>query len=261
VSITPVPFEPNRFRTAAAHYLAGRVPYAPRLIARVAEIAGLGRADRVMDLGCGPGQLARAFAPGVAEVVAIDPEPNMLGVAAEDAPANIRFIEGSSYDLSPALGTFRLVVMGRSFHWMDRIDTLRRLDALVAPGGTVALFGDTFPDIPENAWRKELRALAERHTKGEHWREPDWVRHEAVLLDSAFSELEQVSVFERRTITAAELVERVLSMSSTSRAKLGDAADGLAAEVAAMAHRHAPDDALPEVVSTYALLARRPAAD
>jgi SAM-dependent methyltransferase len=257
VSIAPIPFEPHRFRTAAAHYLAGRVPYAPRLIARVAELTGLGRDDRVLDLGCGPGQLARAFAPGVAEVVGVDPEPNMLRVAAEDAPGNIRFIEGSSYDLSPALGRFRLVVMGRSFHWMDRVDTLRRLDTMIEPGGAVALFGDTFPDIPENAWRQELRALMDGYREGEHWRRADWVRHEAVLLASAFCELEQITVFKRRVVSAAELAERVLSMSSTSRAKLGTGADRLAAEVTAMVHRHAPDDALPEVVSTYALIARR----
>jgi hypothetical protein len=44
---------------------------------------------------------------------------------------NIRFIAGSSCDLDPALGHFHLVVMGRSFHWMDRVDTLERLDRLI----------------------------------------------------------------------------------------------------------------------------------
>ena len=41
MSIEPVPFEPRRFRTAAAHYLAGRPGYAPRLIRRVAVGFGL----------------------------------------------------------------------------------------------------------------------------------------------------------------------------------------------------------------------------
>ena len=259
VSTAPVPFEPHRFRAAAVHYLAGRVPYPPRLIARVAALTGLERGHRVMDLGCGPGQLARAFAPGVAEVVAVDPEPAMLELARDDAPGNMRVLQGSSYDLGPAFGRFHLVVMGRSFHWMDRPDTLRRLDALIEPDGALALFADRHPELPANAWLRQLREVTDRYVdRASHWRGPDWVRHEAPLLESAFSALEEITVIERRSVSAPELVERVLSMSSTSREKLGDAADRLAAEIEALHRRLAPDGALPEVVSTYALIARRP---
>ena len=67
MSIETVPYEPRRFRTAAAHYLAGRPAYAPRLISRVAAICSLDNSHRLLDLGCGPGQLARAFAPLAAE--------------------------------------------------------------------------------------------------------------------------------------------------------------------------------------------------
>src|SRR4051812_14926490 len=124
---TPTPFDPARYRSAAAHYERGRVPYAPALIRRVAAATGLGAQHRVLDLGCGPGPLARALAPLVAEVVAIDPAPEMLDAARALAgpAANIRFLAGSSYALGPELGRFHLVVMGRSFHWMDRVETLR----------------------------------------------------------------------------------------------------------------------------------------
>ena len=37
----PQPFDPTRYRTAAAHYEQGRVPYSPALIRRVAEVAKL----------------------------------------------------------------------------------------------------------------------------------------------------------------------------------------------------------------------------
>src|SRR5262245_47813750 len=73
--VSPVPFQPRRFQSAAQHYLAGRPPYAERLIALVAERCRLRGTDRLLDLGCGPGQIAIAFAPLVGAVVAIDPEP------------------------------------------------------------------------------------------------------------------------------------------------------------------------------------------
>src|SRR5438045_4233639 len=113
---TPQAFDPERYRSAAQHYERGRVPYAPALIARVAEVTGLGSRHRVLDLGCGPGPLARAFAPLVREVVAVDPSAEMLSEARTLAgtATNIRFVAGSAYELGGALGLFHRVVMGRS---------------------------------------------------------------------------------------------------------------------------------------------------
>ena len=96
--MTHAPFDPERYRSAAAHYERGRVPYASALIRRVAEITGLGPQHRVLDLGCGPGPLASSFASLAREVVAVDPAPEMLAAArtlATDA-ANIHFLAGGS---------------------------------------------------------------------------------------------------------------------------------------------------------------------
>ena len=79
--MTRAPFDPARYRSAATHYEKGRVAYAPDLIRRVAEVTGLGSLHRVLDLGCGPGPLARGFAPFAREVIAIDPSSEMLAEA------------------------------------------------------------------------------------------------------------------------------------------------------------------------------------
>jgi Methylase involved in ubiquinone/menaquinone biosynthesis len=54
----------------------------------------------VLDLGCGPGPLARRFASLAREVMAIDPTPEMLTAARALAAGttNIHFLAGSSYD-------------------------------------------------------------------------------------------------------------------------------------------------------------------
>ena len=256
----PIPFEPDRFRTAAAHYEEGRVPYAPALIRRVAEVTGLGPRHRLLDLGCGPGPLARAFATVVAEVVTMDPSADMLAEAraraADAKAANIRFVEGSSYDLAPALGAFRVVTMGRSFHWMDRVDTLRRLDAgIIEPGGAVALFFDSAPAIPANAWRETWREIRERYEPVHpRQRGGEWVRHEAVLLESAFSHLEHFGVIERRALDVEGVIKRTLSMSSTSPSKLGE--QKTASLIADL--RAALGAVREEVVETSSLVAWRP---
>ena len=218
----------------------------------------------MLDLGCGPGLLAVAFAPFVREVVGVDPEPEMLrAAAARGAPANVAWIEGGSYDLGPRFGRFFLTVMGRSFHWMDRAETLRRLDAMIEPGGAVVLFGDAHPNVPNNAWRVAWGEVIERYSADDpvrgRSRSPDWVRHEAFLLDSAFAELEEIAVIERRDVAVETLIDRALSMSSGSRARLGAKADDLAREIRELMAGIAPEGSVTEVIATSALIARRPA--
>jgi SAM-dependent methyltransferase len=259
-----MPVEPRPFRTAAQHYLEGRPPYAPVLIRRVAELCGLGAAHRVLDLGCGPGQLALAFAPIAGQVVGIDPEPDMLCIAREEAARAgraIDFREGSSEQLDPALGPFRLVAIGRAFHWMDRPETLRRLDAMIEPGGAVVLFGDDHPRMPDNRWVHAFDRLIERYAEGDParaaWRSPDWLRHEAVLLDSPFPHLERHSVLERRHTPLERFIDRALSLSSVSRERIGARADDLAREVREVMAAFARGQAVTEVVESEALIARR----
>ena len=259
------PFAKRRFRTAAQHYLQGRQPYAPALFQRLMQLTGTGPKSRVMDLGCGPGQIAVALAPHVGEVTAIDPEPEMLRVAAENAAAahsKICFIQGSSDDLGPALGRFRLVVIGRAFHWMDRARTLQRLDGLIEAGGAVALLGTREPELPDNAWVKAYDTLIERYAADDKTRRerksPDWLRHEAVLLDSPFSRIEMIAVLERRLTPLERFVDRALSMSSTSAARIGEKTAALAAEVRSTLAPFAVEGMIREVVRSGATIAWRP---
>ena len=258
-------FATRRFQSAADHYLAGRAPYPATLIASTAASLDLGREDRLLDLGCGPAQLAVAFAPYVKEVLALDPEPNMIALAraaARDLP-NVTVSAGSSDDLGADLGRFRCVVIGRAFHWMQREETLRRLDTLIVPGGAVVLFGDERPTLPENEWVKEFEALIERYSADDpdrtRRRSDAFLPHLSVLLDSPFSALERISHVYRRAITAQDLVERALSQSSTSRARLGARADAMVVEIEALpvVRSNRP---LAEALSSSALIARRPAA-
>ena len=263
--MTPSDASPlHRFESAAPYYLAGRPAYSPRLIRRVALLCGLTRTHRLMDLGCGPGPLAVAFAPLVAEVLAIDPEAAMLRAGeahAARAGVSVRFIRGSSQDLGPQLGTFRLVSIGRAFHWMDRVRTLEQLDERVEPEGAIALFGDRYPQLPENAWHDSYRTLLEGYQVDDagraERRSPDWPGHDAVLLASPFNCLERISVIERRQTPVETLVERAFSMSSTAPARLGAKAEELALRIRDLMRSHALEGHVSEVIEMEALIARR----
>jgi hypothetical protein len=150
---------------------------------------------------------------------------------------------------------------------MDREDTLRRLDALIEPGGAVVLFGDAHPDLPDNAWRGPWREVLDRYRTGlrtgltkpsRHG--ADWVRHEAVLLDSAFRRLDVVAAIDRRHIPVATLIERALSRSSHTPDRLGECVEALSDEVVRALEPFAAGGMITEVVETYALIATRPEA-
>jgi SAM-dependent methyltransferase len=227
----PLPRAFPRFGSTVTHYVAGRPNYAPSLIRVVKEHLHLSGRHRLLDLGCGPGWLGIAFAPFVGAVVAVDPEPTMLEAAhaaAAEAKVSIEAIEGSSYDLGSHLGMFQVVTIGRAFHWMDRADTLHRLDALIEPDGAVILFNDVRPEVPDNVWYKHYTEL-----------------------------LERIGVIERRLVPIERLVDRALSMSTSSPEQLGSLSDRLAQELLEQMTEFATAGAIVEVIESQALIARR----
>ena len=83
----------------AVSMTAGRGPLA-RAVADAAELAP---ADRVVDIGCGPGTAVRYAAPRAATAVGIDPDPVMLRLAqwstALQRSPNVRWLEGRAEKL------------------------------------------------------------------------------------------------------------------------------------------------------------------
>jgi SAM-dependent methyltransferase len=256
--------ESRRFRTPAAHYLAGRPSYPPAFIAVVARTCGLRRTDRLLDLGTGPGLLALAFAPHVGSVLAVDPEPEMLHQAREavrGAGLAVEVQEGSSKTLTPEWGRFRAVTMGRSFHWMDRAETLRRLDPLVEPDGAVVLFNDEIAKLPENAALRAWSTVVEGYSADDpvrtERRSPEWQNHEAVLASSAFSRIDRLVRLHRSTTSVDALIHRALSMSATSASRLGPRTGVMITDIRAALDPFATGE-LTEIIEWTALVARRP---
>ena len=259
------PFEPRRFRSTVPYYARYRLHYPAELIARVAETVGLAPGDGVLDLGCGPGLLALPFAQAGMRVVGIDPEPDMLAAAREAAEAagvSVDFWQGSSFALPGDLGPVRLVVMGRSFHWMDRSETLHQLDRLLPKDGAIALFEDDHPRTAENAWLRAMGEVGKRF--GSHEAEhrvaalkSEYRTHVSYLLDSAFAHLVRVGVYVRRAITADDIVGRAFSLSMLSPEKLGERAPAFESDLRAALAEVSPEGRFTEIAELAAIVALR----
>lgn len=256
----------RRFESTVPYYARYRLGYPTRLIERVISLVGLKLGDAVLDLGTGPGLLAVPFAAAGFRVTAADPEPAMLAAAkqaANDAGVTLELWLGGSGELTPGMGPYRLVTMGRSFHWMDRARTLAMLDQLISPDGAIALFQDNAPKTAENAWREVLREVENQYGRGAGphiaaFQAPDYRTHASHLLDSAFCVLDGLSVVIRHSITVDEIVGRAFSMSTCSREKLGERAVAFEAELRAALGRHSPSGTFTEIAEIVALVATRP---
>jgi len=265
MSELPETFDPRRFRTTVPYYARYRLGYPQLLIRRVIERVGLDSGDPVMDLGCGPGLLTIPFAREGMKVTGVDPEPDMLEAAraaAREAGVEVDLRQGSSFALPAGIGPFKLVTMGRSFHWMDREATLAVLDRMIAPGGAIALFDDDHPRTAENRWRKVLRDLGNEYGRGQSphvqaVERPDYRRHDSLLLDSPFNHLEMMSVVIRRQITADDVVGLAYSLSTTAPQKLGDRKAQFESELRAALAELSPDGRFSEIGYVNALIATR----
>ena len=257
-------YNPERFKNAARFYTNGRPTYPKLLARRVAELVGVSKLHSVLDLGTGPGFLALDFAPLAGAVTAVDPAPEMLREAEQNfarANAQIRLVQGSSAALDPQeLGRFRLVTIGRAFHWMDRAPTLQSLAGLIEPGGAVALFGELYPEIPENAWHADFQALIDSYSTEDPLRRQlrTVPRHEAILLASPFNHLERVSVLESRYTPVERFVDRALSFATTWYGRPGSREEDLPHEVRRVLAPYVDERGhVREVIEGQALVARR----
>jgi SAM-dependent methyltransferase len=256
------------FAGVAEDYQRYRVPYPDAVFDWIVREYGLDGRGRLLDAGCGTGYVCLPLSRWFADVVAIDPEPDMLRVAERIARdrgvANVRFFPLRAEDVPRSVAPLRLVTFGNSFHWTDRAKVAHTLFPLIAPGdGLVALasstvFGGTEP------WKAVLLdtidawlgpGSARRVGAG---RLPGAPRHEDVLRETPFGEPRVLDIVMRHTWTADALIGLLHSSSLKLRAVLADRLGEFERDVRERLARLASDDGFLEDITFTIISARRP---
>jgi len=130
-------------------------------------VAEQGGADRVLDLGCGDGQIARALASSGVSVVGVDPTTNQIDVAAERAGGPV-FAQAGAAVLPFSDGAVDGVIACLVFEHIDDVDAaIGEVARVLRPGGRFTFMlnhpllqtpgsgwiDDHMVDPPEQYWR------------------------------------------------------------------------------------------------------------
>ena len=210
----------GRFASTVAYYESARPPYGAAFFAAVALELGFDRNQRLLDVGAGPGILAIGFAPYCREVVGVDPEPGMVEAAREAANragVAARFMESRFEDVAAKLGAFDIVTIGRAIHWLDPEPARAALDRALARQGRVLVCHASSVKDGRNPWLETFNAVRDRWKGDRPSRD-----HDTFFADGQFTRTGTIRVEGTYSVPIERLVERVLSMSTSSSERLGD---------------------------------------
>jgi ubiquinone/menaquinone biosynthesis C-methylase UbiE len=129
------------FDEIAAEYDRHRPAYPDELVDRACQVAGIGSGDRVLEVGCGPGQLTRSLAARGLHVTALEPGTSLMALARQnlEGAGAVEFVNAQFEDALLPRAQFRAVFSASAFHWVDpKVGWQKAADMLV-PGGTLAL--------------------------------------------------------------------------------------------------------------------------
>lgn len=128
------------FDVGADAYLRFMGRYSEPLAVRFADLAGLSRGQRALDVGCGPGALTAELVRrlGANAVRAVDPSASFVAAARKRLPG-VGISRSAAEQLPFPDGGFDAVLAQLVVHFMaDPVAGLREMGRVASPGGTVA---------------------------------------------------------------------------------------------------------------------------
>lgn len=164
------------------------------------------RGQRVLDVGCGTGQLAAALATEArAKVWGVDASDEMVAIAREAVPAGVGIRQALAESLPFRDAWFDRATMSLVIHLVARPAVLAELRRVVAPTGRVAIatfHEDHFRTFWLARYFPSIRLIDEQ-------RFPTEATLAAELADAGFPTVETRRVVSEKALTRADALARI----------------------------------------------------
>lgn len=125
------------FGGQAAAYAAERPGYADAAVRWALEPVAGRTPPRVLDLAAGTGKLTVGLLRHTSDVVAVEPDPAMLGELRRGLPG-VRALPGTAEEIPLPDASVDAVVVGQALHWFDLDRAMPEMARVLTPGGVLA---------------------------------------------------------------------------------------------------------------------------
>jgi SAM-dependent methyltransferase len=126
------------YKTAADTYVKGRPDYPPQVTEWLNVTLGLDGHKTVIDLGAGTGKFTGRLVATGAQVIAVEPVPQMLEKLS-DAWPQVLAVSGTATDLPLPDASVDVVVCAQAFHWFASAEALTEIARVLRPDGKLGL--------------------------------------------------------------------------------------------------------------------------
>ena len=139
------------FDSAAGLYQEARPEYPARLFDELVTAAGIGPADRLLEVGCATGKATLPLARRGLRITCLEIGAGLAAAARRNLAAfpavEVLHADFETWDPPPG-DAFDLVFAATAWHWIDPATRYRRAWALLRSGGHLAFWGQAhvFPD-------------------------------------------------------------------------------------------------------------------
>jgi ubiquinone/menaquinone biosynthesis C-methylase UbiE len=250
------------FAGAAAYYSRFRAPYPQAAITSISKRRHLSGRARALDLGCGPGTIAIPLSLAIAEVLAVDPDADMIvegqRLALLQGQQNIRWLMSRAEDISLPAEKFQIATIGQAFHWMDRDKVLEKLVHLLEDEGILALVNPG-KRRPQESWEMLAEQIVRRFLgpqvrhAGSNPKEPE---HEPALLrSSCFSDFTSQEFESTITRDIPSIIGCIYSRSRSVRSFFKDDVEVFESELTLALLRLSPSGIFHEQTETEVIIA------
>jgi MOSC domain-containing protein YiiM/trans-aconitate methyltransferase len=197
------------FAAGADAYERGRPEYSTEAIAKLVEELRIGPGTRVLDLAAGTGKLTRALVPTGAEIVAVEPIPEMRAKLAESAPG-VEAIDGTAERIPLSNHSVDAVVVAQAFHWFDGVRATSEIRRVLQPGGALGVVWQSRDaKLP---WVERLNEVIDAAAGDQpRFREGAW--RDAFDTMALFEPLQQATFDHVQRGSVETIIDRVASIS------------------------------------------------
>jgi SAM-dependent methyltransferase len=129
------------FDEVAAEYDRNRPTYPDELVDHACKVAGIGSGDRVLEVGCGSGQLTRSLVARGLHVAGLEPGVQLISLAEQNLEGlgGVEFVNARFEDAQLPRRHFQAVFSASAFHWVDPEVSWQKAADVLVPDGTLAL--------------------------------------------------------------------------------------------------------------------------